>query len=71
MKELTEKQNKVFQFIKLQIASNSYPPTIREICDYFKFKSTNGAYQYLTALIKKGFIERGRGARTIKILKEN
>ncbi|KKK68805.1 hypothetical protein LCGC14_2940340, partial [marine sediment metagenome] len=25
MKELTEKQNKVFQFIKLQIASNSYP----------------------------------------------
>lgn len=56
-KALTKRQNQVFEFIKEYMIENHKPPTIREICKQFNFKSTNSAFSVLKALEKKGYIQ--------------
>lgn len=58
MKEITEKQRKIFEFIKKFTEKNGYPPTIEEIMKEFSFASPNSVITHLSALEKKGFIER-------------
>lgn len=58
MKELTEKQKKILEFIKEFITENGYPPTIEEIMERFSFSSPNAVITHLSALEKKGFIKR-------------
>ncbi|UCE23543.1 MAG: transcriptional repressor LexA [Candidatus Zixiibacteriota bacterium] len=57
-KKLTEKQNRVLQFIKEQISARGSAPTIREIGKYMGITSTNGVRLHLTALIKKGYLKK-------------
>ncbi|MDW8108602.1 MAG: transcriptional repressor LexA [Candidatus Kryptonium sp.] len=57
-KTLTEKQNLILEFIKKYTLENQKPPTIREICKKFNFKSTNAVYSILKSLEKKGYIQR-------------
>ena len=67
-KELTERQNKIYQFIKEYIDFNSYPPTYREIGTKFGISSTFGVKRHIDALIKKGFLNIGENtSRTISI----
>jgi len=56
MKELTERQKNVLNFIADYIKNNSYPPTIREIADNYSI-SVKGAHDHITALRKKGFLK--------------
>ncbi|MDR0497357.1 MAG: transcriptional repressor LexA [Treponema sp.] len=53
MKEPTQRQKEVLTFIIEFIQSRSYPPTIREIADYFSI-SVKGAYDHVSALKRKG-----------------
>jgi repressor LexA len=55
---LTDKQRRIFVFIRKHIESKGYPPAIRDICDEFKIKSPNGVMCHLKALEKKGYINR-------------
>ncbi len=55
---LTKKQNQVLDFIKDYTLKNQKPPTIREICKKFNFKSTNAVYSILKTLEKKGYIQK-------------
>ena len=49
-------------------ANKGYPPTIREIGDFFGFRDKT-AWVHVTILEKKGYIEREMGSpRTIKIV---
>ncbi len=65
---LTERQNRVFQFILDFIRENSNPPTIREIADGMKFKSPNGVVGHLKAIERKGLITRGSNkSRSIQL----
>ncbi len=65
---LTKRQNQIFEFIKKYTIENHKPPTIREICKKFNFRSTNSAYSVLKALEKKGYIQRTNlKARNINI----
>ena len=57
-KPLTERQTEVFEFIKESLEINSRPPTVREIGVKFNISSTNGVRSILSALIKKGYIQR-------------
>lgn len=57
-KALTRRQNEVLEFIKEYTLKNLKPPTIREICKKFNFKSTNATHSILKALEKKGYIKR-------------
>jgi repressor LexA len=67
--KLTATQAKVLAFIKAEIAVCGRPPTLREICERFGYRSTNGAHDHLVALERKGYIERDQAvARGIRVL---
>lgn len=56
MKELTNRQNEVFTYLKNTISELGYPPTVREIGDNFGI-TVKGAYDHLKAIEKKGYIQ--------------
>ena len=56
-KELTNRQQKVLDFITNYLRDTGYPPTVREIAGEFKI-SSKGAYDHLIAIEKKGYIRR-------------
>ncbi|MDR2102041.1 MAG: transcriptional repressor LexA [Treponema sp.] len=69
MKELTQKQRKVLSFITEYINTHAYPPTIREIAEFFAI-SVKGAHDHVTALKKKGYIRQGdKKSRTMEIIR--
>jgi repressor LexA len=55
---LTEKQQLVFDFIRSSITERGYPPTLREIGEHFRIRSTNGVNDHLKALERKGYLQR-------------
>ncbi|MBF0519712.1 MAG: repressor LexA [Nitrospirae bacterium] len=57
-KELTYKQNEVLEFIKGHITTIGYPPTLREICSRFGFRSPVSAKHHVDALKKKGYLRQ-------------
>lgn len=58
MRKVTENEKMVFEFIKDRI-EEGYPPTVREICAEFDFKSTSTAHRYINNLTAKGLLEKG------------
>ncbi|MCP5514705.1 MAG: transcriptional repressor LexA [Spirochaetales bacterium] len=67
MKTLTKRQAEVLDFIKDYRNKNSYPPTIREIAEFFSI-SVKGAYDHLKALEKKESIKCNlRRSRAIEV----
>jgi len=69
MKEATERQKEVLSFIARYINTHTYPPTIREVADFFSI-SVKGAHDHLAALRKKGFLKQGdKKSRTIELVK--
>jgi repressor LexA len=71
MEPLTDRQARVLEFIRTQIASKGRPPTLDEIGERFFIASTNGVRRHLTALEKKGYIVRDAGtARGIRLSDE-
>jgi repressor LexA len=55
---LTDKQHKIFNFIRKHIEAKGFPPAIRDICEEFGISSPNGVMCHLKALEKKGYIDR-------------
>ncbi|MDR3276641.1 MAG: transcriptional repressor LexA [Treponema sp.] len=68
MKELTQRQQEVLDFITKYVKIHTYPPTIREVASYFKV-SVKGAYDHVTALKKKGCLRGGELSRTLEVVK--
>jgi len=66
MKNLTERQQQIFEFIKDYITMKGYSPSVRDVARHFKM-TPRGAQQHLIALEKKGYITRTRGPRTITL----
>ena len=58
MRKVTENEKMVFEFIKDRI-EEGYPPTVREICAEFGFKSTSTAHRYINNLTAKGLVTAG------------
>lgn len=58
MRKVTENEKMVFEFIK-DCIEEGYPPTVREICAEFGFKSTSTAHRYINNLTAKGLLEKG------------
>ena len=71
MKEITQVQKNVLDYISKFIDENSYPPTVREISEHFG-KSIRAVQDNMTALQRKGFISLVRKkSRSIKILMDD
>ncbi|MBR5096598.1 MAG: repressor LexA [Treponema sp.] len=68
MKQITQVQKDVLNYIADFIDENAYPPTVREISDHFE-KSIRAVQDNLVALQKKGFITLAqKKSRSIRIL---
>ena len=55
---MTHRQRQVLDFIRDKVNDSHCPPTVREICDHFDIRSTNGVRVILEALEKKGHLKR-------------
>lgn len=53
-----DNQAKILEYIKKEIQSKGYPPSVREICDAVGLKSTSTVHGHLTRLEKKGLLHR-------------
>jgi SOS-response transcriptional repressor LexA len=65
---LTVRQREVLEFIRDCIAEHGWPPTFREIASAFGLVSPHGAMTHVRALERRGWIQRGPGARQIRIV---
>jgi len=70
-KELTDKQQMIFAYIKEKINESGFPPTVREIGDRFGI-TVKGAYDHLKAIEKKGYIKTEQNkSRAIVVLDDD
>lgn len=58
---ITERQQKIYEFIRETLSARGIPPTMREIGEEFGIRSTNGVTKHLAALEQGGLITRERG----------
>ncbi|RME92647.1 MAG: transcriptional repressor LexA [Candidatus Hydrogenedentota bacterium] len=58
---LTEKQAKVLDFMTNYVKKVGFPPTVREVADYFKI-SAKAAHDHIRSIAKKGYIRIFPGA---------
>lgn len=68
MQELTDRQKSVFTHLSEFIEGKGFAPSIRELCQSFKVKSTRGMHRHLKTLEEKGWIKRSSNARSIELL---
>jgi repressor LexA len=61
MKKLTEKQQRIYDYILLYSSENGYPPSVREIAQAVGLKSPSTVHFHLKALEEAGAIVRGAG----------
>ena len=54
--KITPKQQQILDYIKEEILSKGYPPTVREICEKVGLKSTSSVHSHLETLEKNGYI---------------
>lgn len=53
-----ENQQKILDFIRSEIETKGYPPSVREICAAVGLRSTSSVHMHLTQLEKKGLVRR-------------
>ena len=69
---LSEKQKKILDYLKQEIRTKGYPPSVREIGEAVGLKSTSTVHGYLERLEKKGLIRRDPSKpRAIEILDDS
>lgn len=72
MEKLTGKQKIILQIIKKLVATNGYPPTVREIGEAANLSSPATIHFHLKKLEEKGYIKKGGNKnRTLEILVPN
>ena len=69
MKELTDRQKQVLDFIRRKQDTDRLTPTLRDIAAHFRFRSPNAALCHVQALLDKGFLKNLPGrARSLQVV---
>ena len=55
---ISDKQKEILEYMKQEILNKGYPPTVRDICEAVKLKSTSSVHSHLETLEKNGYIRR-------------
>lgn len=55
---LTDREQKILNYMKEEIRTKGYPPTVREICAALNIKSTSTAHKDISNLEKQGYIRK-------------
>ena len=58
MRQVRDKQNEIYEFLKTYTDNKGYPPSVREICEAVGLKSTSSVHGHLKRLESKGLIKR-------------
>src|ERR1019366_884028 len=70
--ELTVAQREVLHFLEDRSEKSERPPTYREICKRFGYKSPKAAFDHVVGLEKKGFLTRQKGlARGLNLVRKS
>ena len=70
--KISDKQREILEFMKQEILNKGYPPTVRDICEAVKLKSTSSDHSHLETLEKNGYIRRDpTKPRAIEIIDDN
>ena len=70
--KISPKQKEILEFIKDQILTRGFPPSVRDICEAVHLKSTSSVHSHLETLEKNGYIRRDpTKPRAIEILDDN
>lgn len=56
MAALKEREQKILNYMKKEIKTKGYPPTVREICGALGIKSTSTAHKDIESLVKQGYL---------------
>lgn len=72
MDSLSVMQQKILDFVTLQVNSKGYPPSVREICKAVGLKSTSSVHAHLKTLEKKGYITKDPTIpRSLRVVEED
>jgi repressor LexA len=63
---LTDRQQAILDYIHRVIDERGYPPSLRETARHFNLAGTRGVEKHLQALVKKGRLRKGSGARALE-----
>jgi len=58
MNRLKEREQKILDFMKREIKTKGYPPTVREICTALGIKSTSTVHKDIASLVDQGFLKK-------------
>lgn len=56
--KISSKQQEILEYLKKEIINHGYPPSVREICDAVKLRSTSSVHSHLETLERNGYIHR-------------
>ena len=69
--KISKKQEEILSYLKQEILSKGYPPTVRDICQAVHLSSTSSVHSHLSTLEKNGYIRRDpTKPRAIEIIDE-
>lgn len=69
---LTKMQKDIYEFIKREIRSSGYPPSVREICKAVGLSSSSTVHSHLRSLQSKGMIEMDQSkSRAIRVIERH
>jgi repressor LexA len=72
MKDLTDRQRQILEFIQRRQETDGFTPTFREIAAHFRFSSPNAALCHVQALLAKGVLKNLPGrARALQVVNPN
>ena len=70
--KLSAKQEEILDFVKQEILTKGYPPSVREIGEAVNLKSTSSVHAHLESLEKKGYIRKDpTKPRTIEVVDDS
>ena len=55
---LKQRQQKILEFMKEEISTKGYPPTVREICAAIGIKSTSTVHKDIETLVSEGYLKK-------------
>lgn len=71
VRNLTKRQSQVLEFVRTRTDETGSAPTLDEIRQHFRFKSSNSVRQHLRLIAQKGFLNRRpHRARGIQVVRD-
>ena len=58
MSNLKEREQRILEFMKREIKTKGYPPTVREICTALGIKSTSTVHKDIASLVEQGYLRK-------------